>query len=179
MIKPHTLPSWPVLRDWSDLTPFGLQYLTGERCRYGMRMLCDLNEDGTKLVSEFLGLPQALHICCFEGPWNREVNGKPSVASILLPTGCFVQLAVFCLFSQGAPKVWLVEGAVMVPEPEHCAVYDEAWSHPDLWCQDDDKRRAAKAAIPYPYDHVQQFAPTCPEAPKAAGGTNLHLMTSR
>ena len=78
-----------------DLESYGINVLTGEACAYGMRLLCDVNLAGHRLLGQFLGL----------GPswtglpaWNSQVNGQASVASMLLPRSLFTDLMVFILF---------------------------------------------------------------------------------
>lgn len=58
----------------------GVNILTGESCAYGMRLLCDLNEDGVALVTSWLGIAST----GLRGSWNTQVAGKPATASIML-----------------------------------------------------------------------------------------------
>lgn len=39
-----------------DLREYGIEWLTGEACHYGMRILCDLTVPGLRLVTRFFGL---------------------------------------------------------------------------------------------------------------------------
>ncbi len=86
---------------WNDLREFGIDILTGEACAYGMRVLCDVSARGAQTVRELFGLP---HNTPLADNWNGgrgNANG-PSVGSVMLPYDCFKQLAVFCLFADGA-----------------------------------------------------------------------------
>ena len=84
----------------------GINPLTGEACAYGMRVLCDLNEDGTALVAAFLGMPGAL----FPGNWNSMVGTKPALGSVMLTRGVFPSLVRFALFREGFQYVLQGEG---------------------------------------------------------------------
>ena len=59
------------IRNWSDLRPYGIDCLTGEACGISARALCDLTEDGQKLVREFLGLP---YNAPFAPAWNSAAG---------------------------------------------------------------------------------------------------------
>ena len=83
---------------WEDMKKFGIQILTGEACGIGMRILCDLNEDGKKVMEDFLGGRVAFDK---DGSWNNTVNGKPAVASVMLTVDLLTELAAFCLLSNG------------------------------------------------------------------------------
>jgi len=74
-----------------DLESYGINPLTGEACRYGQRILCDVNEDGKRLLEEFLSVELTSR------NWNSKVNGKDAIASIMLPYGILQDLAAFCL----------------------------------------------------------------------------------
>ncbi len=38
------------IHDWNDLRAYGINYLTGEACAVGKRLLCDVNERGRAVV---------------------------------------------------------------------------------------------------------------------------------
>ena len=73
---------------WRDLERFGIKSLTGEACGIGIRMLCDLTEDGKKLVESFL------RVECNAHNWNSG-----AVASVMLPYGILKELTVYCVLS--------------------------------------------------------------------------------
>jgi hypothetical protein len=85
------------IQGWSDMrTHFGINVLTGEACRYGLRLLCDLDENGAGIVRDWLG------VVMLGNAWNSTVNDKPAVASIMLPRDCFKALAEFAITRAGA-----------------------------------------------------------------------------
>jgi len=106
---------------WSDLQQFGINCLTGESCAYGMRLLCDLNEDGRKLVADYHGT----NIHSFRSNWNSTVDGKPAVASVMLHRDSLQQIAIFAMFRAGAlaAAVWNGE-TVPVESDERLAEYE-------------------------------------------------------
>lgn len=79
------------ITSFRDFEAYGINSLTGEACRYGQRILCDVNEDGKKLLEEFLCVSLTAR------NWNSTVNKKPAVASVMLPYGILQDLATFCL----------------------------------------------------------------------------------
>mgnify|MGYP000925854621 CR=1 FL=1 len=81
---------------WKDLEKYGIKSLTGEACAYSMRLLCDLNEDGAKVLASFFGATLSFT----EGSnWNSMVNDKPARYSVLLPRGILDELRQFIIFS--------------------------------------------------------------------------------
>jgi hypothetical protein len=82
------------LHDWHDLRPFGIDVLTGEACRVGTRILCDLTPEGRRIVADLLGVPD--HPDGFGVSWN----GGKADSSILLPRDLWHDLAVWCLLSR-------------------------------------------------------------------------------
>lgn len=99
------------LNSLSDLEQYGLSYLTGEACALSQRLLFDLNQDGVDLVKEYFGL---LPGSMLAGNWNSQVNGKPAVASILLPKHpeFYQELFKFLLFREGFDVVAIYGGVV-------------------------------------------------------------------
>lgn len=84
---------------YENLPEYGIQILTGEACAFGQRLLCDLNEDGITLVADFLGLnPDPLS---FRPRMNSQVNGKPSLASMMLTRGTIQDILKFILCLEG------------------------------------------------------------------------------
>ncbi len=41
------------IRDWGHFRPYGINYLTGESCGLGIRVLCDVTTRGWELLDEF------------------------------------------------------------------------------------------------------------------------------
>jgi hypothetical protein len=77
-----------------DLRQFGVNTLTGEACRLGMRLLCDLSEQGEELVCEFLGLPYGTELA---PNWNTTVGDQPAKSSIMLTRDSLWELAKFAM----------------------------------------------------------------------------------
>lgn len=70
----------------------GINPLTRESCAYSQRILCDLNEDGVKLIEDFLGNTVEIK----KGTnWNSKVAGKEAIASIMLPVTTLRELKKF------------------------------------------------------------------------------------
>ena len=80
---------------WSDFKQYGINCLTGESCALGMRLLCDLSEEGRTLMAQFFGLSG---VAAFSENWNSKVGEAPAVASIMLPRGLFNELARYIAF---------------------------------------------------------------------------------
>jgi hypothetical protein len=114
--------------NFSGLSAIGIEPLTGEACAYSMRVLCDLNEDGCKLIADFFGLRlpyrpmpldhrateteiaaykkamdkfEAERAAMFHPQCNSSVDGKPAVASVMLSREVMPALARFALFKAG------------------------------------------------------------------------------
>jgi hypothetical protein len=83
---------------YSDLKTFGINPLTGEADAFCMRTLCDLNQQGAEMMRQYLGLGAG---DAFAAGWNSEVNGQPTVASIMLTRDTIWSFAKFCLFCEG------------------------------------------------------------------------------
>lgn len=79
-----------------DLQPYGVNLLTGEADRLSFRILCDLNEDGCALVSDYLGQPRDTK---YADNWNRAVNEKPALGSVMLSADTLWELARFALLT--------------------------------------------------------------------------------
>lgn len=76
------------------LRSHGIDPLTGEACGLGMRVLCDVTEEGKKILERFFGLPE---IRMMEA-WNPE-PGK--VGSIMIPRDMFTDLLVMIMVEDG------------------------------------------------------------------------------
>lgn len=88
----------------SDFSQFGFNILTGEACNYGLRILCDVTEDGKKIFCRTLGLPQNCELQETYNP-NTLTNDKPPVGSIFFPRDLFGTMAVIALYSVPGVKV--------------------------------------------------------------------------
>lgn len=96
--------------NFRDLAQFGITGLTGEACAHGMRTLCDVNEDGKTLLSNFFGISELV----LNANWNQTVNDKPAIGSIMLTADQVPKLAQFAFFQQGALAVVIVSGNTYV-----------------------------------------------------------------
>lgn len=86
------------ISNWEHLEPFGIRYLTSESCGYGLRLLCDVNQQGREAIGLFFGQCRLLPL---SKNWNSEVNGEPAVGSVMLPRSIFRDLAAFLLLEEG------------------------------------------------------------------------------
>lgn len=83
------------IEDLKKLNKYGINYLTAESCAYSLRLLLDLNEDGVKLVSKWLGGGITFRK---NSNWNPAVNKKPAIASIMLSREAIDSLITFILY---------------------------------------------------------------------------------
>ena len=81
-----------------NLTQFGINALTGEACSYSMRTLCDVNEQGLDLLTDFFGMPKLE----LEANWNTTVNDTKAIGSLMLVHDIVPTLAQFAFFRLGA-----------------------------------------------------------------------------
>lgn len=86
---------------WSDLEAFGIVPLTGEACALGYRMLCDLTQNGKRIVEKCLSVEIQSE------NWNHGSDDDPHVASVMLPPAMLVPLGIFTLLESGCSEVWL------------------------------------------------------------------------
>ena len=82
----------------------GINLLTGEACRLGQRILCDVSQDGAELVNLYFGAEMKL-----EKNNNSFVGDKPAVGSLMLGREMLKEVAVFGV---------MVKGAIAVVEPD-------------------------------------------------------------
>lgn len=96
-----------IIKTFSDLEPYGIKPLTGEACRVGRRVLCDLDDRGRKIVADMLGvIDRSFNKYTM---WHPAWNGGESSASFMMPYGMFNDLAVWCLLDAGCNDVRIVE----------------------------------------------------------------------
>jgi len=99
---------------FNDLLPFGIDPLTGEACGLSYRILCDVTENGRKILAKAFGLPTFT----LAEAWNRGGATDPHIGSIMLAFEMLTPLAVFALLESGCTEVWLVrEGGIIGIEP--------------------------------------------------------------
>ena len=80
------------------LEEYGIQLLTGERCSFGMRLLCDVNEKGKNLIERFFSVDDIK----LDSPWNLERNDKNG--SIMLSQKTLSELALFAVLTTNSIK---------------------------------------------------------------------------
>jgi hypothetical protein len=154
-----------VISNWKDLEPFGINCLTGERCGYGLRVLCDLNDYGSILLAMFFGTTPELFTLSLNSAWNSQVNGKPAIWSILLPKSILQDLAAFALLQRNS-EVWITPNAVMVPGVEDVTAYEDAWA---AWSDE-------TPYVPEIYRNIQRIRGLNVDQP---GGVCTHQMSGR
>lgn len=66
---------------YNDLPKYGINPLTGEACKYNIRILCDLSQEGVDLIEDYFGILTDENSA---KNWNSQVRDKPAVQSIML-----------------------------------------------------------------------------------------------
>jgi len=91
------------IASWDHLRAYGINALTGEACSLMYRLLCDITEDGKRLIEKCLS-------CELRPPenWNSGAIG-----SIMLTPEMLVPIAVFALLEAGCREVYVVGNAVV------------------------------------------------------------------
>jgi hypothetical protein len=83
---------------FNDLWHHGIRCLTGESCRLGARLLCDLTPRGVATLCDFMGLHYERGKNAFCEPWN----GSGAVASVMLTRDMVPMLGVWALLNDPA-----------------------------------------------------------------------------
>lgn len=97
---------------WDDLRGYGIDLLTGEACSLMYRLLCDLTQNGKRIVERCLSVQIASE------NWNSGSKDDPHVASIMLTREMLLPLAVFALLESGCREVWATDRAAIGVEPD-------------------------------------------------------------
>jgi hypothetical protein len=84
---------------WADLRPYGIDVLTGEACGMSYRYLCDVTEQGKKVIEKLFDVELKL-----PENWNSGAIG-----SIMLPPDMLVPLGILALLEGGCSEVWANE----------------------------------------------------------------------
>lgn len=95
-----------VISSFRDLLPFGVDALTGEADHLSFRILCDLTEQGKRIVERTLSCQIT------SDPWNR--GDPPHVASVLLSQEMIVPIGILALLEHGCTEVWLNESRTLI-----------------------------------------------------------------
>jgi hypothetical protein len=101
-----------IVSSWAGLEEFGVILLTGEACSLMYRLLCDLTEEGKRVVEKCLSVEIRSE------PWNSGSMERPHVASVMLTQDMIVPLAVFALLESGCREVWITQRIVIGVESE-------------------------------------------------------------
>jgi len=115
------------LRCWNDLIPFGIDPLTGEACGLTYRILCDVTDQGRRVVQKCFGFPDL----SLSAAWNRGTEQEPHTGSLMLAPEMLVPLGIFALLEAGCTEVWLskdgtVAGVEPTDSPERVAAWKQA-----------------------------------------------------
>jgi hypothetical protein len=97
---------------WDALREYGIDVLTGEACSLMYRILCDLTQNGKRIVE------RCLSVQIQSENWNGGSKEDPHVASIMLTHGMLVPLAVFALLESGCREVWVTDRAAIGVDPD-------------------------------------------------------------
>lgn len=146
-----------------DLTQFGINALTGESCGFGLRMLCDVTEQGKSLLTDYFGCANL----DLSPAWNSHTNGEPVVGSIMLSHQLLRPLAEFVFFTKGALAIMSNSQEVMgLFTAEEVALYEA-------------KERDDKASLS-PLNWRLQYKPLNYRADGSSSGSrHQHAMTAR
>lgn len=92
------------IRNWEDMSDYGVYHLTGEADPLGRRALVDLSANGEKMVKGFLGIPDDSKLYKNSNSGRGMPDGL-AVASIALPYDILTDLAIVALMRAGARYV--------------------------------------------------------------------------
>jgi hypothetical protein len=92
---------------WNDLACYGVDALTGEACGLSYRILCDVTEQGKRILAKALGVSDMV----LPENWNRGSEDAPHVGSIMLAPEMLIPIGVFALLETGCTAVWRVGNA--------------------------------------------------------------------
>jgi hypothetical protein len=92
-----------VINCLKDLEPYGIYPLTGESCRLFLRVLCDYDEIGEKVLGARYGASKVK----FAEPWNSATNNRKHVGSVMLLREDYQSIGVFALLLAGYKWVYV------------------------------------------------------------------------
>jgi len=166
------------------LRELGIEILTGEACAYSMRLLCDLNEDGVKLINNTFGMQIRIQHDPLREDYaigmmrrhNSKVNGKFSVASIMLSHTMIDELVLFGLVDKHLSK-----GEVFV----HATPKEDlqSYTYPVMWGGTDEEYRTEwlgeNDGDDFRHRYWEWRLYRIYEAQPRRGSMNVHAMTGR
>jgi hypothetical protein len=98
------------IRNWDDLSAYGIVPLTGEAYGLMYRILCDVTARGKKTLEKAMSVAQlGLH-----ENWNHGHADDPHVGSIMLAPELLPFIGVFALLEDGCQEVWLTKGQTVI-----------------------------------------------------------------
>ena len=93
---------------WDHLGALGIRARTGEACSLMYRLLCDVTEEGKRIIERCLS-------CELKLPENWNAG---AVGSIMLAPEMLLPIAVFALLESGCREVWVTQRAAIGVEPD-------------------------------------------------------------
>jgi hypothetical protein len=93
------------IKQLDDLRAYGINPLTGEACRLGRRILCDLTANGLEIVRDLLGIGPTYSVA---PNWNSG-----AIACFMMPYSLIEDTAVWCLIHSGCREVAVVKEQVI------------------------------------------------------------------
>lgn len=124
--------SFKSYRSTDDLEELGVLALTGEACGIGMRVLCDLTQEGVDLIREFM------KVDVFDDAWNSK-----GIKSIMLPYSMLEDLWLYGQVRNGAltvfrgGHVWLREWETIKIGDEEVEVPIKSWVPTAMSCTEE------------------------------------------
>jgi hypothetical protein len=91
------------IASWESLRAYGINALTGEACSLMYRILCDITEDGKRVIEKSLS-------CELKPPENWNAG---AVGSIMLAPEMLVPISVFALLEAGCRECYVIGDAVV------------------------------------------------------------------
>jgi hypothetical protein len=150
------------INGWNDLQKYGIEWLTGEACGLGYRILCDVNKNGKHVLEKCLGVP---NIELAEN-WNTRSSIGEHIGSIMLAPDMLKPLAIFALLEYGCREVLFDEesGSVYGVEARDTPECVEEWKSIHAgWHKEGEPRKSMRR---YAYAGT-------------AGDRNVHMMSGR
>jgi len=118
--KKQEMPGTMSIRTIGDLKSFGIVALTGEACKYGTRVLCDVTASGVEMLSSYFQASLTL-----DKNWNHGDPSDPHIGSIMLDRALVTPLAKFALFHNGA--LLIAESERMIGAGAVVGIFSEHW----------------------------------------------------
>lgn len=161
----HRDPDCAFIHDFHGLRPFGIDVLTGESCAHGLRMLCDLTDEGKLIVIKALGLGSA----GFEPAWNSKGTG-----SIMLHYGMLEILSIYAMLTAGYERIFVCGQGVAGASSGKAAEYYDMAIRDQRWAVEHYEKNKQELPRGYRwYGGVIRILTNC------AADRNVHQMTGR